>query len=401
MAEIEHIGQLLPDPHNARAHNPRNLGVIEDALKEVGAARSIVIDEDGVILAGNGVVEAAASAGIKRVQVVDADGETIVAVRRRGLSQFQKQRLALFDNRASDTSEFDLKVLAGLRAEDERLLAGLWNSEELDELLAQSDDGEDEPVEDPGAQVDRAEELREKWGTERGQIWQVGRHRLMCGDSTSAEDVARLMAGAKADMVYTDPPYGVGYNGGAKKRDELAGDELGTTIYADALPNLRQAAADHASLYLWYADAHAAAAAAAAAGYSIVAQIIWVKNNAQFVTSAHYKGKHEPCFYGHRKGKTARWTGPNNEVTVWECDRAQKNEWHPTQKPPELAARAMGNSSKEGDTVLDLFGGSGSTMVAAEQTGRACYAMEIEPKYVAVALERMSEMGLEPRLLPV
>mgnify|MGYP001607464407 CR=1 FL=1 len=222
----------------------------------------------------------------------------------------------------------------------------------------------------------------------------------MCGDSTSKENVEWLMGGKKAQLVFTDPPYGVNYDGGAKKREKLHGDYAGTDIYAKSLVHLRAVADDQASLYLWYADAHAAAAAAAAAaaGYQITAQIIWAKNHAQFVSSAHYHGKHEPCFFAHRKGKTARWYGPNNEVTLWEYDRASVNEHHPTQKPVELAARAIANSSATGHIVLDLFFGSGSTMVAAEQLGRICYGMEIEPKYCAVILERISAMGLEPKL---
>jgi DNA modification methylase len=143
-------------------------------------------------------------------------------------------------------------------------------------------------------------------------------------------------------------------------------------------------------LYLWYADGHAAAAAAAAAaaGYQIVAQIIWAKNHAQFVTSARYKGKHEPCYYAHRKGKTARWYGPNNEVTLWEYPRAASNDYHPTQKPVAIASRAISNSTGLGHIILDPFLGSGTTMVAAEQLGRRCYGIEIEPRYVDVSVRR-------------
>lgn len=193
-------------------------------------------------------------------------------------------------------------------------------------------------------------------------------------------------------MVFTDPPYGVGYTGGAKPRKALEGDHVGTTIYSDFMVHLRKFASDQAALYLWYADATATAAATAEAGYVITAQIIWVKNNAQFVTSAHYKGKHEPCFYAHRKGKTAKWWGPNNEVTVWEFDRANKNEFHPTQKPVALAEKAITNSSQEGDVVLDPFGGSGSTLIACEQTNRYCRMIEIDPAYVDVIIKRWENL---------
>jgi DNA modification methylase len=221
-----------------------------------------------------------------------------------------------------------------------------------------------------------------------GDLWLLGSHRVLCGDSTTVDAVSGLLGGDKADMVFTDPPYGVGYDGGMKKHEKLANDQAGTDIYALALPVLLMAAADHAPLYLWYAEAHVAAAAAAAAGYIITDQVIWVKNNAQFMSSAHYHGKHEPCFYAHRKGKSAAWFGGTNEVTVWPCGRAQVNEFHPTQKPVELAERAIGNSSKGGDLVLDLFGGSGSTLIACEKTGRRARLLEIAPQYVDVIVAR-------------
>lgn len=224
--------------------------------------------------------------------------------------------------------------------------------------------------------------------TQAGDLWLLGDHRVLCGDSTSAEDVARVMDGALAQMAFTDPPYGVDYTGGAKKRESLANDNIGTDIYSASLCHLTTAADDKAPLYLWYADGHVAAAAAAAAGYKITAQIIWAKNHAQFVTSAHYKGKHEPCFYAHRKGKGARWYGPNNEVTLWECDRSPRNDWHPTQKPVELAVRAIGNSTDKGEVVLDLFLGGGTTLIAAEDLGRVCYGLEIAPQYVDVIVNR-------------
>jgi len=226
-----------------------------------------------------------------------------------------------------------------------------------------------------------------------GELWMLGDHKLLCGDATKKEDVERLMDGQKADMVFTDPPYGVGYDGGAKKREKLKGDEVGTSIYADAIPLLADVTYPHAALYLWYADANAAAAAAAAAaaGYEIVAQIIWAKNNAQFVSTAHYHGKHEPCFYAHKKGKSNQWFGGKGEVTLWEYDRAVKNEYHPTQKPVMLAERAAKNSTETGQVVIDLFGGSGSTLIACEKLNRKCYMMEIDPIYCDVILKRWED----------
>jgi DNA modification methylase len=304
------------------------------------------------------------------------------------LNPLQKKAYIIADNKLALNAGWDVEMLLSEISElkDEGFdfeLTG-FSADEIESLTPQvlsvglTDD-------------DSVPELPVEPITKMGDVWLLGEHRLMCGDSTMIDDVEKLMAGEKADMVFTDPPYGVNYTGGAKKRESLAGDELGTEIYGNALPLLKVAAEDHAALYLWYADAHASSAAAAAAGYVISAQIIWVKNNAQFVSAAKYHGKHEPCFYAHRKGHSAQWFGKNNEVTVWEIDRNNKNEFHPTQKPTALAERAIGNSSQSGDKILDLFGGSGSTLISCEKTNRKCFMMEIAPQYCDVIVKRWEQ----------
>jgi DNA modification methylase len=280
-------------------------------------------------------------------------------------------------------------------------LSDFWRDDELAELLA-SIETEQVPVsDDPGGDLDHAEQLQEKWRVNPGDLFAIGDHRLLCGDSTDTGDVARLMGGERAKLVYTDPPYGVGYDGGTKVREKLTGDQ-DAGIYALFLPLLRDYTDERAPLYLWYADPVSVPVLAAfvSCGFECRAVIVWNKNLAQFgALSAQYKQKHEPCWYAHHKGIAPYWYGPTNEVTVWDEDRSASNEYHSTQKPPALAERAMRNSSVEGDIVLDCFLGGGSTMVAAEQTGRRCYGIEIEPKYCAVILERMSGMGLTPRLV--
>ena len=351
-----------------------------DALQAVGAARSIVIDEDNVILAGNGVVEAAAEAGITRVRTIEADGQEIIAVRRSGLTAAQKRHLAIADNRTAELAEWNVAQLAADLKNGEDLSAWFYD-EELTTLLGAeaAKPGLTEPDAVPEI---RATDIR------RGDVFALGRHRLLCGDTTERGEVGILMNGTKGNCIFTDPPYGVAYDGGMKKRARLANDQIGTDIYSFALPVLADAVDAEAALYLWYADGHAAAAAAAAAGYQIVAQIIWAKNHAQFVTSAHYKGKHEPCYYGHKRGQSARWHGPNNEVTLWEYDRASSNDFHPTQKPVALAVRAITNSTVADHIVLDGFGGGGTTLIASQQTDRVCYCMEIEPSYCQVIIDR-------------
>ena len=224
--------------------------------------------------------------------------------------------------------------------------------------------------------------------TQSGDMWLLGEHRVLCGDATKKEDVERLMDGQKADMVFTDPPYGVDYDGGMKKQNKLKNDNLGTEIYSLFMPYAVESLKDDGAFYVWYADATATATATADSGLVISAQIIWAKNHAQFMSSANYKGKHEPCFYAHKKGKTAKWYGENNEVTLWEYDRASKNEYHPTQKPIALSERANKNSSPKNGIVLDLFLGSGSTLIACEKTNRKCYGMEIDPHYCDVIVKR-------------
>lgn len=224
---IESLRDLTPDPKNARRHTPRNVGAIVDALQAVGAARSIVIDERGVVLAGNATIEAAAEAGINRVQVVDVDGETIVAVRRVGLSAKQKTRLALADNRAAELAEWDEGVLAALRAEDASLLGGLWTDDELAILLREvSKGGLTDPDDVPAV---RATDIRP------GMVFSLGAHRLMCGSSTEAQAVEVLLAGAKPGLMVTDPPYGVEYDpswregaglGATKRTGKVTNDDI-------------------------------------------------------------------------------------------------------------------------------------------------------------------------------
>jgi len=379
-AALQHwpLDRLVEYAGNPRV-NDHAVAQCAAAIKEFGFRVPILARSDGTVIDGHLRIKSAIQLGLETVPVLLADD----------LSEAQVKAFRLSVNKIADLAEWDQDMLAAeldaLRdLKFDMSLIGFAPGE-LNDLIGTPNTGFD-PDEVPPAPVVPV--------SRGGDLWVMGTHRLLAGDSTKAEDVARLMGGAKADMVFTDPPYGVGYKGGAKLRDKLAGDEAGTTIYADALPNLRAAAADHAALYLWYADAHAAAAAAAAAaaGYVITAQIIWVKNNAQFVTSAHYKGKHEPMFYAHRRGKVARWVGENNEVTVWEVSRAPKNEYHPTQKPVELAARAIGNSSNPGDIVLDIFGGSGSTCIACETTGRRSFTLELAPEYVDVSVIRWSTL---------
>lgn len=429
---LQHIGELTTDAENARAHNPRNVGMIVDALHEVGAARSIVIDEDGRILAGNATIEAAALAGIENVKVIEADGETIIAVRRSGLTEEQKKRLALYDNRTAELADWDIgQLAAGLEAGFD--LSGLWSELELAELgLAL-----DEPPEDPGAQIDRAEELQEKWQVQRGQIWEIGVHKLMCGDSTSAEDVGRLMGGEKAVLCFTSPPY-------AQQRDYTHASDMSDwdqlmrgvcailpmTDDGQVLVNLGLVHRDNEWLpywnnwidwmqgwgwrrFAWYVWDQGPGLAGDWAGRLAPAFEFIFHFNRVAVKPDKWVDKLPDSIEinthgtGIRKadGSMSGLSSPAAHLqptkipdSVWRIMRqkARNVPGHPAMFPvelPEFATRCWPG------TTYDPFLGSGTTLVACEQTGRVGYGMEIAEKYCSVTLERLTGMGLEPRLV--
>jgi DNA modification methylase len=388
------LGEMQHDPKNARRHTPRNVGMIETALKEVGAARSIVIDENNVVLAGNATIDAAGAAGIERVQIVDADGETIIAVRRTGLSDKQKARLALYDNRAAELAEWDPDVLEQL--DREVGLGGLFTDDELQELVNQ-DTGPREAV-DAEPQLDRADDLQKEWGTELGQIWQLGDHRLFCGDSTSADDVEKLLAGDKPLLMVTDPPYGVAYDPNWRNQTDRAnGRPVGARAVGRVTNDDR---ADWSAAwalfpgdvaYVWHSGIHSAEVQASleGSGFTLRTQIVWAKSN-MVISRGHYHGKHEPCFYAVRKGATGLWAGDRTQTSLWEIDKPMKSETgHSTQKPVECMARPIRNHDSK--LVYEPFCGSGTTIIACEQLGRSCRAMEISPGYTAVILQRFKD----------
>ena len=251
---------------------------------------------------------------------------------------------------------------------------------------------------DAEPQIDKAAELNKKWGVVSGDLWQIGEHRLLCGDSTNPLDLDKLLDGVSAEMMFTDPPYGVNYEGGhfhsgdvniKREREKLAADET-TAIYFDFLP-ITLPRVD-GPCYMWFADTKAGDVynAVHQSNCEVHALLIWHKINATYAAmNAQYKQRHEPCLYFKPKGSTLRWCGASTEATLWEIKRDGQNEFHPTQKPIELAMKALGNHDAK--TVLDVFGGSGSTMVAAENCHRRSFLLEISENYCAVILQRMSD----------
>ena len=316
----------------------------------------------------------------------------MVPVRFLDLSATEAHLLALADNPKDNDNyaKWDEPALMEVVAEFEPLdlqLVG-WDEGELEAIADGLGGGPPPPVDPPTPDPPKDPV------TKLGDVWVLGDHRLACGDCR--EVTAAAFQGASAQMVFTDPPWGVDYSGGTTERERLEGDK-NTDLYLVACEVARDFSDDDCPFYLWHAGvkgiAAAAAAAALAAGWEIRCQIIWNKNLAQFgALTAQYKAKHEPAYYCHKKGKAPRWFGPTNEVTVWDIDRAPVNEFHPTQKPVELAVRAMKNSSERGDLVGDFFLGSGATMMAAEQLGRRCFGTELSPAYCDVIVERWEEL---------
>lgn len=370
---VRPIASLHEDPRNARQHDDRNLAAIAESLHEFGQRKPIVALASGEVVAGNGTLRAAQMLGWDSIAVATFEDEG------------KARAFAIADNQTAVLATWDESVLARTLSEmsDDLRAATGFDGGEIDRLVASLLPPADDEI----------PPVPEEPETRLGDMYLLGTHRVLCGDSTKAEDVARLMNGERAALVYTDPPYGVDYDGGTKVREKLSGDDT-TALYGPACAMAAEFSDERAALYLWHAGIKGitAAAAAAAAGYEIRCELIWNKNQAQFgALSAQYKQKHEPAYYCFKRGTPPRWFGPTNEVTVWDIDRAPKNEFHPTQKPVELAVRAMANSSEPGGLVLDLFLGSGATLIAAEQTGRRCYGMELAPAYCDVIVARWAQ----------
>ena len=400
-ANVRHIKDLVPDPKNRRAHNPRNIGMVVDALHRVGAARSIVIDEGNVILAGNGVTEAAAEAGITKVRVIEAAGDEIIAVRRSGLTEAQKRELAIYDNRTGELAAWNFEQLAEDKAAG-LSLQPFWTADEEAVLFGQSPvktgrtDPDDVPPERPTS-------------IQRGDLFELGPHRLLCGDATTQADVARLLGEMRAGLMNTDPPYGIAFDNAAlgptrKAYPSIANDGLHDRRLQDFLEAAFRSAVEsalvhNAAWYLWHAHLtqgfFAAAAAAAAANVVLHRQIIWVKPRL-ILGRGHYHWKHEPCFMGwvdgHQPPDYGLGNGERTQTTVWELDgigKAERDEFdHATPKPVALFAIPISKHLRTGESCYDPFAGSGPQFIAAEQLGRRCFALEIVPVYCQVIIDR-------------
>jgi DNA modification methylase len=395
---VASINDLKSDHKNARRRTDRSSDLIKESLQRYGAARSIVIDEENRILAGNGTINGAKAAGIRRVRIIESEGDEVIAVRRTGLSEEQKVGLALADNRTSDLSEWDLEMLHRLSEEHE--LDPWFNQDDLDELLNVV---EVDPVEgntDPDAVPDAPEEPI----TKPGDLWILGNHRLLCGDSTNPQHLQRLMDGQLADLWLTDPPYNVDYEGGPGlkiQNDNMADGEF-RQFLCDVYSTANQVLKPGAAFYIWHADSEGYNFRGAAQdnGWKIRQCLIWLKSSL-VMGRQDYQWKHEPCLYGWTDGAAHTWNSDRKQTTILEFDKPKKNGQHPTMKPVDLFQYQIDNSTKPNQLVLDSFGGSGTTIIACERIRRHARLMELDPAYCDVIVQRWSEFtGKDAVLAP-
>ncbi len=377
------IDKLVPYQNNARTHSPEQIAKLRSSLREFGFVNPVIIDKDYGVIAGHGRIEAAREEGIKEVPCVFADH----------LTEAQKKAYIIADNRMAMDAGWDEELL---RVEIEALqemdfdpmLTG-FDEAELAELF-----GPENPDEVEDDDFDLTAALEKAAFVERGDIWTVGRHRLMCGDATSAEDVEALMEGKKANLMLTDPPYGVSFessSGLTIKNDSIKGDKFYQFLY-DAFCNMKAHMEKGGSAYCFHADTEGLTFRQAFidAGFHLSGVCIWVKNSLVLGRS-DYNWRHEPILYGFIQDGKHKWYSDRKQTTVWNYDKPKRSADHPTSKPLDLLSYPIGNSTQENGIVIDTFGGSGSTMMACEGMNRTCYVMELDEKYASVILRRFVE----------
>lgn len=370
------ISEVKPYDKNPRK-NDQGVDAVAKSIKEFNWQQPIVVDKDNVIIVGHTRYKAAKKLGMDKVPVVVADN----------LSPEQVKAYRLADNKTGELTDWDMGLL-----DDE--LADIAD-------IDMSDFGFDLDLGDDEAKVqedDFDEEVPEEPKSKLGQIYQLGRHRLMCGDSTKSEMVKKLVGGVQCDLLLTDPPYNVGYEGKQKSKMTIKNDHQETDDFYSFLVAAFKAGLGSmksgAAYYVWYAAGTPTSwvfnKALNDVGMKVRQQLVWEKN--QLVMGRQdYQWKHEPCLYGWVEDGSHSWYSDRKQTTVMHFDKPQRSDLHPTMKPVALFDYQIKNSTKSGDVVLDLFGGSGTTIMACEQDGRNACVMEYDPKYVDVIIKRWED----------
>lgn len=378
------VSKLVPYVNNARTHSAEQIMKLRSSIREFGFINPVIIDSDYNVIAGHGRIMAAKEEGLKEVPCVLVDY----------LTESQKKAYILADNRMAMDAGWDEELLRieieslqadgfdiGFTGFDENELADLFGTDDTSDI---KDDG-----------YDLSAALEKATFVEKGDIWTVGRHRLMCGDATASVDVSTLMDGKKANLVITDPPYNVAFessDGLSIKNDKMTTDKFYEFLLA-AFKNMANYLESGGAAYIFHADTEGLnfRRAFLDAGFRLSGCCIWVKNSLVLGRS-DYQWQHEPVLYGFLPGKHY-WSkaAGRSQTTIWNFDKPKKNNNHPTSKPLDLLAYPIGNSSRENAIVLDTFGGSGSTLMTCEKINRICYMMELDEKYASVILRRYVE----------
>ena len=386
------IGELIPYINNARTHSPEQINKLRASLREFGFINPVIIDKDMNIIAGHGRVIAAKEEHIPEVPCVLVDY----------LTEAQKKAYILADNRMAMDAGWDEQLLRveleALQAEDFDLLLTGFDDKELSDLF------KDEDAEAEDDDFDLSAALEKASFVERGDVWTVGKHRLVCGDATSLDDVAKLMDGKKANLLLTDPPYGVSFkssSGLTIQNDSMKNEEFYQFLY-DSFTAAAAFLSAGAAAYVFHADTEGLnfRKAFIDAGFHLAGCCIWVKDSLVLGRS-DYQWQHEPVLYGFLQNGKHPWYSDRKQTTIWNFAKPKRNANHPTSKPLDLLSYPIGNSTQENGIVLDTFGGSGSTMMACEQTNRICYTMELDEKYASVILRRAVENGIAPEDISV
>jgi site-specific DNA-methyltransferase (adenine-specific) len=382
-SEYISLENLVPYIRNSRTHSDEQVAQIAASIKEFGFTNPVLIDKDGGIIAGHGRVMAARKLKMSEVP----------CIRLSHLSPTQIRALVIADNKLALNAGWDNEMLA-LEFKDlmeqgfDVELTG-FSQDEIDALMPeQLKEGLTDPDDAPEAPANPV--------TVQGDVWVMGNHRLLCGDSTSVDDLERLCAGQMVDMWLTDPPYNVAYEGGTKEKLTIKNDSMGDDQFRQFLRDAYTAAdavmKAGAVFYIWHADSEGYnfRGAAKDAGWTVRQCLIW-KKSSLVLGRQDYQWQHEPCLYGWKEGSGHLWASDRKQTTILEFDKPARNGEHPTMKPVALFEYQLLNNTKGGDVVLDSFGGSGTTLIAAEKNGRVARLMELDPKYCDVIVTRWQE----------
>ena len=377
------VNDLIPYINNSRTHSEEQVNQIVASINEFGFTNPILIDEKDNIIAGHGRLLAS-----KKLKM-----EEVPCIVLSGLTEAQKKAYIIADNKMALNAGWDdelLKIeLENLKELDFDLELTGFNVDELDDILGTEE--EKEVVED-----DFEVEVPEEPKAKLGDIYQLGSHFLMCGDSTNENDVSKLVGEQKMDLLITDPPYNVDYTGKTKEAMKIQNDKMENNVFHDflvkAFSNAYNFLKDGGAFYCWYASKEVVNfhTALEDSGFTVKQELIWNKNS-MVMGRQDYQWKHEPCLYGWKETSSHAWYSDRKQTTIINWDRPSKADLHPTMKPIGLFDYQIKNSSKAGDNILDLFGGSGTTIMACEQNNRNAYTMEYDPKYVDVIIKRWEE----------